>query len=53
MRDQFIAHLDCTDAKYPTVAVTNDIAANPPVARVAVLAVLKGDWTARRPPMRI
>ena len=43
MRDEFIAHLDCTDAKYLTVAVTKDIAASPAVARVAVLAVLKGN----------
>jgi len=43
MSDELIAHLHCTDAKYLTVAVTKDIAANPAVARVAVLAVLKGN----------
>ena len=43
MGDEIIAHLHCDDPKYLTVAVAGDIAKNPAVARVTVLAILKGD----------
>jgi hypothetical protein len=41
MGDEIIAHLDCDEPKYLTVAVTGKIGGNPAVAGVTILAVRK------------
>ncbi len=42
MGDEFVAHIHCDGPKYLNVAITEDIPKNDAVARLTVLAVLKG-----------
>jgi hypothetical protein len=41
MSDEIVAHLECDNAEYLSVAVANNVAKSEAVARVTTLAVLK------------